>query len=290
MGRGRTKSVFVMRIYADALGRKPVLPRPGDYSPEAVYEWFGNVACELETIIQGANERSQFEGYYLASGLLRAWRKPFFRRHFVETLSEALAFLFGGTKTPTILDLGCGTGTQSLLFALHGAKVVAVDLEPIALSVFRRRLSLYQELCGRILPVTILEGNTFEINYEKHGPFDGVYSLFAFNVMQPSTKLVDTLLPHLAIGARWAILDGNNHCVWNKLLRSRQRQVWSPPDMARELSARGFRVISQNGGVALPPLVWAVGSYSVVRPIDQLLCRSMFWPVSYQTLAILGGH
>lgn len=275
-------------------GETTTLPQPGNYCPDDVEAWFGNEARELRSGIHAGDDQAEIKAYYvearswkyIQAGLLRGWRRSFFRRHFAETLSEALAFLFGGTRTPTILDLGCGTGTQSLLFALHGAKVVAADMNPVALRVFRRRLELYQELCGRTLSVTIVEGNTFELDYEKHGPLDGVYSLFAFNMMQPSAKLVDTLLPHLAVGARWAVLDGNNLSVWTKLLPPRRRRVWSPRDMARELSARGFRVVSQQGAVALPPPVWALAPYRVARSLDRLLCGSMFWPISCQTLAI----
>jgi hypothetical protein len=107
-------------------------------------------------------------------------------------------------------------------------------------------------------------------------------------MMQPSAKLVDALLPHLAVGARWAVLDGNNLSVWTRLLPTRRRRVWSPRDMARELSARGFRVVSQQGGVALPPLVWALVPYWAARLLDKLLCRSIFWPISCQTLAVRG--
>jgi SAM-dependent methyltransferase len=279
-----------MKEFAKALGETVAWPQPGDHRPEAVRAWFGNVSLELEAGVHGGNERVQFDGYYMEAGLLRAWRRPFFWRHYAETLAEATAFLFGSATMPTILDLGCGSGTQSLLFALHGAKVVAADMDPVALRIFRRRLDLYQELCNRTLPVTIVQGNTFELDYEKLGPFDGVYSLFAFNMMQPSAKLVDTLLPHLAVGARWAVLDGNNLSVWNRLLPPRRRRVWSPRDMARELSARGFRVMSQHGGVALPPPVWTLVPYRAARSLDQLLCNSMFWPISCQTLAIRGGR
>lgn len=286
---GRIKSAYVMKQAAKALGQKVFLPQPGVCRADAVRAWFGNVSRELEAGVHGGSERVQFEGYYVEAGLLQAWRRPFFWRHYAETLAESASFLLGSKTTPTILDLGCGTGTQSLLFALHGAKVVAADMDQVALRVFRRRLELYQELCGRTLPVTIVEGNTFELEYEKLGPFDGVYSLFAFNIMQPSAKLVDTLLPHLASGAHWAVLDGNSLSVWTKFLRSRRRRAWSPRDMARELSARGFRVLSQQGGVALPPLAWTLAPYSLARSIDRLLCRSLFWPISCQTLAIWDG-
>jgi SAM-dependent methyltransferase len=284
-----------MREFDKSFRETVTLPHPGDYRTETVEAWFANEAREYAAGLHAGFDQAQIKAYYvearswryIKSGLLRGWRRPFFRRHFAETLSRALAFLFGDTKTPTILDLGCGTGTQALLLALHGAKVVAADLDPVALRVFRRRLELYQELCGRTLSVTIIKANTFELDYGEYGPFDGVYSLFAFNMMQPSEKLVDILLPHLAVGARWAVLDGNNICVWTKLLASRRRRVWSPLDMARELKSRGFKVISQQGGVALPPPMWALAPYCAVRSLDQSLCNSMFWPISCQTLAIL---
>ena len=287
MVRSRTKLAFVMRELSKISVETLVIPHLGDYRPEAVQRWFGNVALELEAGLHSVNERAQFESYYSEAGLLRAWRRPFFRRHYAETLAEATGFLFGGTKMPTILDLGCGTGTQSLLFALHGAKVVAADMDPVALRVFRHRLNLYQELSGRTLPVTIIEGNTFNLNYKAHGPFDGVYSLFAFNMMQPSAKLVNILLPHLAVGARWAVLDGNNGGVWPRLIPSRRRHVWSPGVMRSELEKRGFSIQSQRGGIALPPAFWAVLPYRLARVLDRRMCASLFWPISCQTLAVL---
>lgn len=277
-----------MRSITDNLSAQLVIPKRGDFHPNAVRAWFLNVAKEIDLGVHIDNEQAYFEAYFKEAGLLRAWRQPFFFRHYADTLAETLAFMFAGKKAPVILDVGCGTGTQSLLFALHGASVVAVDMDAAALRIFRRRVALYQELTGQALPITILEGNAFNLGYGDYGPFDGVYSLFAFNMMQPSAKLVDLLLPHLAIGARWAILDGNNRSFWTMVLPTRRRNVWSPSDMARELAARNFKIVSQKGGVALPPLVWTALPFGLARSIDQAMCTSMFWPISCQTLAILG--
>jgi SAM-dependent methyltransferase len=41
----------------------------------------------------------------------------------------------------TALDLGCGSGVQTLLLAAHGLRVVGVDLSPTAIDQARRRAS-----------------------------------------------------------------------------------------------------------------------------------------------------
>jgi len=41
----------------------------------------------------------------------------------------------------TALDLGCGSGVQTLLLAAHGLQVVGVDLSPTAIEAARRRAS-----------------------------------------------------------------------------------------------------------------------------------------------------
>src|ERR1035437_6685145 len=108
-----------MRGFAKGLGETVALPHPGDYRPEAVEAWFANETRELGSGVHAGDDQAQIKAYYVEAGSWKyvvagpGWRRPFFRRHFAETLSGALAFLFGGTKRPTILDLGCGTGTQS---------------------------------------------------------------------------------------------------------------------------------------------------------------------------------
>lgn len=47
--------------------------------------------------------------------------------------------MFGTWQGKTVLDLGCGIGTQALLFALNGAKVVAIDISSKSLEIARAR-------------------------------------------------------------------------------------------------------------------------------------------------------
>lgn len=262
-----------------------LLPAKNDFSAEAVKNWFDNISVELRSGIFESEEQEYVKSYYTESGLLRRWRRPFFLRHFAETFSEAAAYLFGGKPDPVILDLGCGIGTQALFLALQGAKVVGLDLDDVALRIFRKRKTLYEASCGRQLDINILQENSLQAQYPRHAPIDGVYSLFAFNIMQPSGALLNALVPNLSACARWAVLDGNNVSIWCKLLPSRRRNVWSPAEMRQHLERSGFKVESQRGGVTLPPPVWAVIPYSWAGRLDRWLCRSPFLPVSCQTLA-----
>ncbi len=262
------------------------IPSPGDFSPEAITQWFNNIERELRLDTWTSCERDSVTGYYSEAGLLRAWRRSFFLRHFADSVAVASKHLLEGNPSPVILDLGCGSGSQALLFALQGATVVGVDMDEIALGVFRKRIDLYSNLVGRRLPITLVAGNTFDIDYAAYGPVSGVYSLFAFNMMQPSGKLVDTLLPHLSPGARWAVLDGNQASIWCRLIPSFRRSVWWPREMRAELERRGFSVVSQEGGVALPPLCWALLPSGMARSIDHRLCHNLKYPISCQTLAV----
>jgi 2-polyprenyl-3-methyl-5-hydroxy-6-metoxy-1,4-benzoquinol methylase len=57
--------------------------------------------------------------------------------------SETLRRLAAGDlpTTGTALDLGCGSGVQTLLLAAHGLEVVGVDLSTTAIEAARRRAS-----------------------------------------------------------------------------------------------------------------------------------------------------
>ena len=89
--------------------------------------------------------------------------------------------------------MGCGTGTQSLCFALLGARVIAVDMDSQALSIFKKRIKFYEEKIGRNLNISIYNSDIFTFNLSDYGLLDGIYSLFAFNMMIPAEKLLDIL-------------------------------------------------------------------------------------------------
>lgn len=250
-----------------------------------VWAWYSNIPRELEQGFLTSQQRQYVSRYYGGAGLLQRWRRRFFRRHFGATFARAAEFLLEGPAECPVVDLGCGCGTQSLYLALNGARVLALDRDELALAVLRRRLVFYQEMANRELPIKIELCDAFEFDYSRTAPLGGFHSVFAFNMMQPSGRLVDALLPHFAPGARFAVTDGNMSAWVPRLLPWRRREAWTPEEFEGELGTRGFRIVSHSGGAAVPPIGWCLLPRGAAARLDTLLSHSWFFPVSHQVLA-----
>jgi SAM-dependent methyltransferase len=260
------------------------IPRPGiPLAPSDIHRWFGNIALELDLIAFEAAERLKYTSYYRAAGLLKGWRRPFFEHHFERPLLIAVNEFFADGKQPRVLDLGCGTGSPSLLFALLGAHVVALDLDTAALSILHKRKVCYEELTGKELPIRIIEANAFDFNFTAVAPIDGIYSLFAFNMMQPSHMLIARLAPHVSLGGKFIVQDGNRKNLFNRLFR--KRPVLSKRELSQVLRTKGFDAVRHIGGCALPPIMWYLCPPKVTGKLDEFLCRAELFAMSYLHLA-----
>lgn len=258
-------------------------PTHGDNSEPAVWSWYQNVPLDIARAGLTPEEESHIVEYYEEAGLLRPSRRNFFRAHFGRAFANAARSLLGTSQSHRILDLGCGAGTQSLYFACQGAHVTALDMDETALSVFRKRIVVYEQLLGRKLKIDIVSGNVFAFDFAPR-QFDGIYSMFAFNMMQPSRELLKLMLPSVTKGGRIAITDGNNVSWLARIVPSRRRNVLSPVELATELERSGFRIVDHRGGIVLPPPAWRVGGMALTS-IDDWLSKSWFWPISQQLIA-----
>jgi SAM-dependent methyltransferase len=253
--------------------------------PTAVWRWFQNIETELTSSELTDEAKSLIEKYYLDAGLLKRWRRPFFKQHYASAVAAAASFLVAHNpnRSPRVLDLGCGYGTQSLLFAILGARVIALDGDRTALDVVRQRRATYERMTGRHLDITLVEANALTFDYRQLGLLDGVHSMFAFNMMQPSSVVWAGLCAALDPEARVAILDGNRSS-WLGHLRGR-RSAWSPDEFALVLAETRFASRLHRGAIALPPLCWTVLPEGAAVWLDSKLRRSWLWPVSHQILA-----
>ncbi len=259
---------------------------PKGLSEKDVWAWYNNLSLELELIDFTQSERHKMIDYYTEAGLLTSWRKNFFRRHYSHSFTEAAQFLLGANnKTPTIVDLGIGLGSQAILLALMGANVVGIDLDDEALVILEKRRVFYEKLTGKNIQIKTLCQNSFGVDYSVFSPIDGVYSMFAFNLMQPSDELLGILNKHFSETARVAILDGNQDCFLTKLIASRRRKVLSPEQLSLHFKKIGFSIFKHEGKVSLPPPVWNLG-VGLLSVIDHMLNQSWFFPVSHQILAL----
>jgi SAM-dependent methyltransferase len=250
-----------------------------------VERWFQNVRAELDALgdICGAPLRA----YYEDAGLLRPAKEDFFRAHYVPPLVLAATHLFGDKTAPHILDLGCGLGTQSLFFALLGAKVTALDRDGAALTVLEARKELYEKAAGRGLDIMLHQADSLEFDYCRYGPFEGLWSMFAFNMMQPSRALLAHALPALANGARVAIFDGNR-LHWGRRLRRKpfsSTPTLTPLEFPDELARHGLLTTAQRSGVVFPPMAYRTLPSGWLKGVHARLDGMWRFPVSHLILA-----
>lgn len=254
-------------------------------SEDDVWAWYKNTEKELELIDFTAEEKAHIIAYYQEAGLFSEKRKQFFRRHYSHSFHEAVSFLMSGQKkSPTILDLGVGTGAQALLFSLLGANVIGLDLDGVALSIAQKRHRYYEKISHRNLSFVVKKIDCFAVDYTKYQPLDGLYSMFAFNMMQPSETLMKLIAPSFSDNFRLAIIDGNNSSLLAKIVPSRKRNVWSPKEFQKNLQELGLNIKKHEGKVSLPPPLWNMGM-SKLKTIDTLFNSNWFFPVSHQILA-----
>jgi SAM-dependent methyltransferase len=260
-----------------------LLRRNETVSETQIWKWYNNILVELDLDFLSQEEKDYFSAYYREAGLLRTWRRPFFRYHYSRTFAQAASFLLADKEQPLILDLGCGTGTQSLAFALLGAKVIALDFDKEATRIVNKRKVFYEEQSNRSLNIEILNADAFDFGYAQIAPIEGIYSLFAFNTMQPSSSLLAKMLPHCGNKSRIAIQDGNR-LSWIQHLPGRRRSTLSPIELDEALRAYSFSCSELKGAASLPPLTWHLFPKNILERIDARLSNNWFWSVSYLAL------
>ena len=248
--------------------------------------FFEGIEREVQSDIP-ASTRAALEAYYIPAGLLTTWRRPYFFQHYTEPVARALQFLVldqPAYRPPVIMDLGCGLGTQSLIFAAHGARVIAFDLDDAALAGLTDRKVWYERKLGRSLDITPVYGNALEYNLRSLGPIHGVFSLFAFNMMQPSEQLLDRLQSHLAPAGRLAIQDGNGSALYSAL-PWRRRPALKPAEFGRALTQRDFTLAYHRATGCVPPLACRLLPGALAGHLVHSL--NSFWlaGISHQILA-----
>lgn len=76
------------------------------------------------------------------------------------------------------LDIGCGTGLNSVYLAEHGWDVTGIDFAAPAIARARQRLRAAEAAAGRPLPVRLLRGDATRLRAEGvTGPFTLVFDL-----------------------------------------------------------------------------------------------------------------
>jgi 16S rRNA G966 N2-methylase RsmD len=206
------------------------------------------------------DEIELFHEYYREAGLVSISKKDFFYNHYAvnleKTNDEISKRLSPGD---VIVDLGGGCGSQAIYFASKGFKVLVIDMDKIALRICKKRVKYYEKEIGIKLNIETLYGNALEIDWGEIGSYSCVYSLFAFNMIQPSEILVQNITANISkTSALICIQDGNNQHPILKYLRP--RKVKSKKELNAIFIKNGFFSYKNEPLIAMPPLIhWMLG-------------------------------
>ena len=249
-----------------------------------VKEWYKNFFIELKEISfnEGQLLKIKNQKSHGPSLQLNYLKKKFFFHHYVRTMATVIFFLFKKNKNITILDLGCGTGSQSLLFSFLGANVISLDIDEEALNILKIRKKYYEKKSNRILNITICNANALKFNFKRYGPYDGIYSLFAFDLIQPTTLLLNKICPNVKPNGFFIIQTANLKSWFNRLFKL--SRALSKEDLYMEFQKRNF-FMESIGCFAIPSIFWELLPQKLIRYTDSILVKSSLFAISYLHIA-----
>ena len=151
--------------------------------------------------------RDQFDTYY-ASYLKRFG--PRLRHYFNSQSREVVELIlrWAEERPPALLEIGAGTGTESLWFALKGAAVKGWDINEKRLDVARDRLSILRdELSGtRDIDCEFQARSVFDLGEER---FDIIWMEQTFHHLEPREEVARSLHALLRPGGVLVICESN---------------------------------------------------------------------------------
>jgi len=226
-----------------------------DFKKDDIFCYLQNLEFEINQNLFTQNEllllRDALYGKFLDKS-----RRSFFLYHFLPLWVNSVQTLFHESANPTVIELGCGTGTSSLLFAMLGAKVIGIEMDADLVGICNKRKEFYERYAGD-LKAEFYQANTFEFPFEEHAPVDAFFSLFAFNLMKPADLLLGRIISALKKGGKIMIIDGNVDNLYSHIIPTRRRSgVLSPLIMKKEMERQGCKVVKLETHCGIPPFIF----------------------------------
>jgi hypothetical protein len=255
---------------------------------EQIERWYQNVPEEIRIAAYPEFVLNLFKDTRYSSGkLLKQSTRPFFMSHFAVTLANTVNFVLQKRNQGnplTILECGSGLGHSALWWAVMGHTVYAVDLRSDACDGLRQRKAFYETVLKKRLKLEIINQNLFDINFKKLPDFDLIDFQFSFNFIRDAYRLIPVLSPKLKRNGIWAMHEGNNSSLYNRLFR-KNRNAMTPFEIRERLHAEEIHVEYLKGCNIFPPVVHRLAPKRIVRQAENSMCHLMFLCNSYQLIA-----
>ena len=175
----------------------------------------------------------------------------------------------GGLAGATVADLGCGTGTASVLFALEGARVVGVDID-------RARIESARDLartCGVRRRCSFRCGQAEQTNLDSES-FDVVFSKGVLQYLDRPRALAE-YVRLLKPGGTLILIEHLPHNPFLRMYRCvRRLRSRTPEERSYVESIRGYLTREEIAGLRCTFEALDSRSYHLVRAPTIGLCQS----------------
>jgi len=148
-------------------------------------------------------EGSTFTLYY--TNYIKAFG-PRLQYFYNEQTKELLSLIAPSVESLKVLEIGSGTGTESLWMALMGARVLGVDIQDDRLRLARKRQKIIEEQLGRKLDCEFINKNI--LNLEEND-YDIVWIEQAFHHLEPRDEIIYKLSLLVKTGGYIVISESN---------------------------------------------------------------------------------
>jgi SAM-dependent methyltransferase len=222
-----------------------------------------------------ADERLYY-GRYLNPRL-----RSYFEQTVIPQVAHGVSFLMSDTRTPRILDLGCGLGMQSIILASMGAEVVGLDVRKEAVELCMKRKAYHEQMLGMKLNIEFVQRDFLKTHPDDfHSRFDSVFSMAAFASIRPLEHTAKLISAVLKDDARILIYEKNSDHPLHQLRKSPEP---GPTTVSQAFAREGFECTFLEGGCALPGAFWKFPRLndSVVAPTNNLLRKTLRLSFNY---------
>jgi SAM-dependent methyltransferase len=209
----------------------------------------------------------------------------------VSSVSAAITYLkIGGASQKRVVDLGCGLGMQSIIFASLGAEVLGIDLNAECIALCRKRKPYFEERLGRALKMEFLQADFRTFDPDSLGQkYQALFSMSAFAHIRPLKDTVAKISALLNDNGRVFLWDQNPDYLFLDVLSRKRKDVSRPKEIVVEFAKEGFTTDLLTGACAIPRHFWRTDALlGVTSKLNDILKKSLRLSFSY-LLAASGG-
>jgi 2-polyprenyl-3-methyl-5-hydroxy-6-metoxy-1,4-benzoquinol methylase len=260
------------------------MPRPAGHSRTSVEELYAMMLDEVRDPRYNDRELALFSDpvWYYGRYLNPASRN-YALRNADANVSVAIQYLRSDASSVRLLDLGCGLGMQSIIFAALGWDVVGVDVSEECVALCRKRKQYFEQRLHRELNLRFVALDFKKADADSVGrQFDALFSMSAFAHIRPLQETVAKVADLLTASGRVFLWDQNPGYLLLDSLGLNRRRVSRPNHIREELARHGFTTELLRGACAIPRQLWREGILEhTASQLNSVLNKSMTLSFSY---------